>query len=112
MSEEKSAEKKTVQTTWGAIFKSSIKTGLIIAVIWVTLMLVTGSYNPSTAEGMSGLLGNSVFWLIFGATITFVIKAIWHSVRKQIVPSGPIQADATESDATESRLKSRIENNS
>jgi hypothetical protein len=98
MSEEKSAEEKMASTTWGAIFRSSIKVGLIVAVVWVLLMLVTGSYNPSTAAGMSGLLGNSVFWLFFGSTLTFVIKAIWHSVRKQIVPSEANEAETTESE--------------
>ena len=67
---------------WGSLIKSSLLIGGILAVIWAVIVVVSGGWDPRTASGISGLLGNGFGIFIFVSGITFVIKALLHLFRK------------------------------
>ncbi len=85
--EDQLSTQKTRGRTWGQLFKSSLLTGLALTGVWVILMLVTQSYDPTTAEGLSGLLANGLFYAVVLPVPIFAVKALWYSARRQIIPA-------------------------
>ena len=79
-----SSEEQNQKNEWGTLLKSSLLVGLGLSVVWMVIVLAAGAYNPSTASGISGLLGNAfgIFFVLSG--VFFVFGALKNAVKSKI----------------------------
>jgi len=68
--------------TWGALIKSSLVIGLIVTGVWMVIVVAAGGWDPRGAEGMSGLLANGFAIFVVLSGCSFIVKAVWRSLRK------------------------------
>ena len=68
--------------TWGSRLKTSLLVGLILTIIWAVVVIAAGGYNPNSAEGISGLLGNAFGIFIVLTIISFIVNSIWYFIMK------------------------------
>lgn len=77
-------DRKNKNSNWGGLLKSSLLIGLTLSIAWMAIVVAVGAYKPSTASGISGLLGNAFGIFILFSGVSFVYKALNNVIKSKI----------------------------